>query len=532
MKKLTNFFVFLIVGVGFLSAASIVVLATEVELIPEHLKLKTSKRDILGSKEVKEGVIKYAYKNGKKVGNSPSIEIVKQARKNGLDIQGEVIEKRTKNSKTFRTNKRGYFVSEFISGEPQYYKDGYGQWWEADYATTTRGMFNRETKVGFVEKLFVPKVLAAATSTFYPDADAETNTVDGSLQNELNASWSTGREEASADNVYDSVTESVSGGVSKSGVGTYNFYRSIYGFNTGTTISANSTILSATFSVYGNGSGNYDDFNDSYSYLSVVHPNPASDTSLSAGDWDSYDGLTGNLTEGCDSGERVDLTTFVGTAQYYDFDLNSTGKNWIGIGAGNKTWLGTAEGHDIEDQDIGVGSSIRSIGYGYYADESGTDKDPKLVVVYITPGEQPVATSLKAYKSPDQATSTRDALMYDSDLAVLLSSANSEYIVDGLVFATAASVSPDLKIGFNAPDGSTIDLSYIAHDSGDVGKIEDETASSEITLTANDKEMIQINGTIKTGSATGTLYFMWAQNNSDSDTTTVQEGSYLRVEEI
>ena len=251
------------------------------------------------------------------------------------------------------------------------------------------------------------------TSTFYPDANVEVDTVDGQLRNEGNATWAGGRNEANSDSapgneLEGDKVESAGVGVGKGGDGRYNLYRNIYGFYTGATIGAGEDIASAIFSIYGLGNGVYDNINDAYSYLSVVHSAPASNTSLAVGDWDSFTGLPNNMTEGNDSGERKDLTTFIATAQYYNFTLNTTGVSWIGKGGTNRTWLGIAEGHDIQDQDIGAGTGAgkNSVGYSYFADTAGTTNDPKLVVVHSAPTTNPptVTTSTATSVTSNSAT--------------------------------------------------------------------------------------------------------------------------------
>ena len=134
LKRFTIFIpiIILIVALGIIT---IVVLAQE-QPVPENLSLKASKDKILGHKEIdwiaenengklenKGKIIKYAYNSNMRIGTEPSNEILSQARKNNLSITGELIDKRTKYSKTFATNNPRQFVSEFISGVPQYYKD-------------------------------------------------------------------------------------------------------------------------------------------------------------------------------------------------------------------------------------------------------------------------------------------------------------------------------------------------------------------------------------------------------------------------
>jgi hypothetical protein len=128
-----------------------------------------------------------------------SDETIAEAEKRDLSVAGEVISKRTKYSRTFGTNDPTMFVTEVIGGEPQYYQDPTGEWWQADYATTTRESFDHqmETKeegivgriLNFISSLLLPKA-SADTSTFYPDPNGETSSVDGMVWRAVtNQTW-------------------------------------------------------------------------------------------------------------------------------------------------------------------------------------------------------------------------------------------------------------------------------------------------------------------------------------------------------
>ena len=106
--------------------------------------------------------------------------------------------------------------------------------------------------------------------------------------------------------------------------------------------------------------------------------------------------------------KEKDLTTFIATAQYYNFTLNTTGVSWIGKRRNKQDLAWIAEGHDIQDQDIGAGNRSRqnSVGYSYFADTAGTTNDPKLVVVHSAPTTNPptVTTSTATSVTSNSAT--------------------------------------------------------------------------------------------------------------------------------
>lgn len=98
--------------------------------------------------------------------------------------------------------------------------------------------------------------IGTTTSTFYPDADPETNTVDGDVQ----ATYSLGSGVNFSDLRTTNGTNFRDDGISRRFVqlrsdnvsGKWReMYRSIFGFNTGPTIPSNNVITSAIFSIYG-----------------------------------------------------------------------------------------------------------------------------------------------------------------------------------------------------------------------------------------------------------------------------------------
>src|SRR3989344_7186201 len=136
-KKLV--IVFALIILVFAAKASI---ADEESGIPDHLKLAANKEHILGqlvipgSNETLD-VIKYAYRSNSHVSDQPSGQILQAANNEGVSVNQEDVSKRTKNARTFATSNTRVHVTEFISGDPQYYQDPSGEWWIADYATTT-----------------------------------------------------------------------------------------------------------------------------------------------------------------------------------------------------------------------------------------------------------------------------------------------------------------------------------------------------------------------------------------------------------
>lgn len=146
--------------------------------IPEFLRLKSEPRDVLYAEayETEQGEeVKYAY----------MAEVVPP-------VDGEDISRRTPVSKSavlaveeteeeiIETVRTTFFSS------PQFYEDG-GEWRQIEYATTTPEVFAASGAIKYVERrewwerLLPGQPLFAQTSTFRPDPNPETSSVDGSI---------------------------------------------------------------------------------------------------------------------------------------------------------------------------------------------------------------------------------------------------------------------------------------------------------------------------------------------------------------
>lgn len=136
---------------------------------------------------------------------------------------------------------------------------------------------------------------------------------------------------------------------------------------------------------------------------------------------------------------------------------------------------------------------------------------------------------LEVRKSSNQPLSSSDMMQNDSELVLGLA-ANKTYIIEGVIFASSTSATPDIKIAFIGQTGAKIRVGY----TNDVNEmvLDSGTESSRINLPANTPTSIHIKGTVVTSSTSGPFQLRWAQATSNSAPTTVMEGSYLRAEEI
>ncbi|RJQ34733.1 hypothetical protein C4556_01950 [Candidatus Parcubacteria bacterium] len=140
------------------------------------------------------------------------------------------------------------------------------------------------------------------------------------------------------------------------------------------------------------------------------------------------------------------------------------------------------------------------------------------------------AAPTKVRKSVNESLANSTLLQSDDQLRIALT-ANTTYIVDGIVFASSTSGTPDLTIGFSSPSGATLTIGYT--NAADQEVLTANATSSRIALTANTPRSVHFKGTIKTsGSSGGDLILQWAQATANAAATTVMQGSYIRVDAI
>ncbi len=147
------------------------------EVIPDFLQLKSRPQDVLYAEAYVnsrgEEELRYAYATG------------------GVEsVDGEAIDRRTPNSRTEvlsveqKGNEKIETLSTSFYSAPQFYEDN-GQWRQIEYATTTPEVFSASGAIQYVqrrewwERLLPGQPLFAQTSTFRPDPNTETSSVDG-----------------------------------------------------------------------------------------------------------------------------------------------------------------------------------------------------------------------------------------------------------------------------------------------------------------------------------------------------------------
>lgn len=210
---------------------------------------------------------------------------------------------------------------------------------------------------------FLP-LMALTTSTFYPDPNVETTSVDGYFEI-TGAVWATIRGATASDSVDDSGSPGWFG--SYFIAGSYNIRRVMTLFDT-SSIPDTDTVSSATLSVYCEAKASPD---GPSAY--VVSSSPASNTGLVTGDYDQF---------GTTSFASKAYSSFT-TSAYNDFSLDANGI--ANITATGVSKFGLLDGRDFNNS-APTGNNYIQMSM---ADNAGTSQDPKLVVIHAAPAVDP-----------------------------------------------------------------------------------------------------------------------------------------------
>jgi len=242
---------------------------------------------------------------------------------------------------------------------------------DADIKSDGKGLsiLTKHIKKAFFENVVYP-VYTDTTSTFYPDPDVESTSVDGDVREQTaTVPWATRRAAANA-TIADNITAYYILGLA---VNTADITRSIALFDT-SALPDDDSISDAVISLY---IYNKTSLVAGHT-LSIVDCVPATNTNLVIGDFSA--GMTLNSpTEHIDT--RVVLADTTLNA-YNDFTLNTTGKNAI-----LKTGISKFMFRSNFDIDATTPDNTYRYALNYSADQAGTASDPKLVVIYTGAAE-------------------------------------------------------------------------------------------------------------------------------------------------
>lgn len=223
------------------------------------------------------------------------------------------------------------------------------------------------------------------TSTFYPDANPETTSVDGYVR-------VTGKDESWAAIIAEATGTAANDGLASStsflrifSTATTNHWntvtRSIFLFDTSPI--GTDTVSAAVFSFAASTKSDTLGANPS---ANVYASAPASNTTLATGDFATF-----GSTAFCDTPLAL---SSVSTSGYNDFTLNATGRAAVVNGI---TKLGLRWVEDVSGSAPAWASLAASDITGYFADQTGTTSDPKLVVTHSSGGS---TTNVSASENP------------------------------------------------------------------------------------------------------------------------------------
>ena len=233
--------------------------------------------------------------------------------------------------------------------------------WESQKLFITN--FTKQCIHRILSILIIDLSFSMSTLTVYPDADPETTTVDGYIQNS-NAVFATSRDATVGTSSSDSATQSVAPQCSFAN-GTYYIDRGFLLFDT-SSIPDDNTVTNAIISLWHIDIGNGGDVDgDSVHFVSS---SPASNTAIVLEDFDQI----GSVSFG-----SYDLTVVFNA--YTDTNLNSSGLANISKTGVSK--FATRVGGDLNNI-APTGLNQQTI---YFAEQTGTANDPKLVVTYLLP---------------------------------------------------------------------------------------------------------------------------------------------------
>ncbi|MHA1400049.1 MAG: hypothetical protein ACTSQE_06855 [Candidatus Heimdallarchaeaceae archaeon] len=200
------------------------------------------------------------------------------------------------------------------------------------------------------------------TNTYY------SSTADGYVNNN-GADFTTVREAGTGVNVYpnDDYTNYDLGRCSYYSKGGHNISRSFFYFDT-SDLPDEATVTVATLKVYGKSNDNYD----------VCAQKGIQAATLTTADYDSFVGTTGdNDPDGREYGHItwvIDQYNSISFNQTGKDDVNKTGTTKVCVREYTHDYLNSAPTEDLYNG-------------GYYAEQSGTDKDPKLEIDYTENGD-------------------------------------------------------------------------------------------------------------------------------------------------
>lgn len=201
------------------------------------------------------------------------------------------------------------------------------------------------------------------TLTVYPDANPETNSVDGVVLVQDASSWANARAGTGSLYAQDSETSNHFCRSLKNSAVNWHISRGVLLFYTAD-LPTSPTISSAILSVKDTSA---DLRNADGDTVDIVSSNPASNTALATGDFGSF---------GATSFASIAFSAWNSSGTYNDFTIDATGIATISDSAVTK--FGARSRRDIANSEPTGDNFMQAV----YADTAGTTSDPKLVITY------------------------------------------------------------------------------------------------------------------------------------------------------
>jgi len=230
-----------------------------------------------------------------------------------------------------------------------------------------------------------------------------------------------------------------------------------------------------------------------------------------------------------------------------DATLTYSGSAWVAVGSsGDVTGVTAGTGITVTDPTGPVPTVTNSMATAIDAKGdlvvgTGADAFTRLAVGAtngtVLTVDSAEATGLKyskfiqaVRKSSDQTVTSSTTLVNDSQLKFAVA-ASETFIFQAWLYTFAADGTPDIKVTFTGPAGSTVlwsssQVIFNAAAATTLTSVAAGGTSSDLFVDANNRA-IQLYGTIVNGSTAGDLQFQFAQNTSSANGTSVKAGSSI-----
>ena len=138
-------------------------------------------------------------------------------------------------------------------------------------------------------------------------------------------------------------------------------------------------------------------------------------------------------------------------------------------------------------------------------------------------------TDYKLRKTADESVTSSTTLQDDNDLLIALASGEAVEF-SGMLFVTAGSATPDIKMAFTVPAGATLYWFGEWFENTIYGSTEGVVIGStakSFNVGSNLTGVIKFNGVVVNSTTAGNLQLRWAQNTSNGNATKLKIGSHL-----